>query len=78
MKEINLEEIWQKSLHTCDMYIDYDKRGYDAIIWAMKQACNQCIDLCAKEAKAVMYSGDIMNFPVIDSDSLLQIKEWIK
>lgn len=81
-EEINVEEIWQSVLHSYDMYIDYDVRGHSAIITAMKILANKVLDLAAENAKTkettVGFYTSERNIQVVDRDSILQIKDWIK
>ena len=80
-QEINTEEIWQNVLHSHDMYIDYDLRGYSAIITAMKMLADRILDLAAENATGNIYNipgpGNLQRFS-INENSILQIKDWIK
>lgn len=66
-RKIDSEKIWQSVLHSYDMSIDYDKRGYDAIITAIKIACDKVLDIAAENVSSK-----------IDKQSILKIKDWIK
>lgn len=90
-KEINLEKIWQKVLNSYDMYIDYDLRGHDAILTAMKVACGEVLDLATETAyieyidltsdESFNYTDVLTNDNVaaqINKNSILQIKDWVK
>lgn len=82
MKEINLEEIYNRyeylaRVETDSSLIDYKGK----MLKAMKQACNQCLDLAANNAEVDYYedsdTGEIENIHIV-KNSILQIKEWIK
>ena len=69
-KEINLEEIISgyDILEFGGINQQYIK---NQILMAMKEACNQCLDLAAENAKCTI-SEDV------NENSILQIKDWIK
>ena len=67
-QEINLEEILSNNI---DLPIEKTRLIYD-ILDAMKEACNQCLDLAAENAE-----GYFPQEPV-SKESILQIKDWIK
>ena len=90
-KEINLEKIWHKVLNSYDMHIDYDLRGHDAILTAMKTACDKVLDLAVETAyveyidltsdEIFDYTDVLIDYDVeaqINKNSILQIKDWIK
>ena len=75
IKEINLEEIL---ISTPVKYFDWWRmKGntpevYNAILNAMKEACNQTVDLCAENATCES-DGDYL-IPEIDKNSILKLK----
>ena len=88
-QEINLEEILENSLK------DYNNNGFygisslvgdqpNFIKEAMKEACNQVLDLAAENANLIeIYNAKDNGFNgawdiVLDDQSILQIKDWIK
>jgi len=74
MKEINLEEILEKKLAGSDEhFLNYSKKE---ILEAMKEACDQTIELCAENAKCES-DGDYL-IPEIDKYSIIETKDQIK
>lgn len=81
-QEINLEEILENSLK------DYNNNGFygisslvgdqpNFIKEAMKEACNQVLDLAAENVK-LFYTNLEQTEVDIDVNSILEIKDWIK
>lgn len=66
LEEINPEKIWQNVLHSYDMFIEYDKRGHDAIITAIKNTCTKVLDIASDSVKGKA-----------NKVSILQIKDQI-
>ena len=84
-QEINLEEIFKKTFENSDCFIDYNKAGLECIHNAMREACNQCLDLAAEnaytkemEVAESIHGGSSYTYEIVDADSILQIKDWIK
>jgi hypothetical protein len=89
MKEINLEEILllkiPKDCYWEDMG-NLTNCPKEYVLSAMKEACNQCLNTAAENAvgKVDLIYGENLEYPsceevaVIDKDSILQIKDWIK
>jgi hypothetical protein len=79
-KEINLEEILEKHLAGSDEhFLNYSKKE---ILEAMKDACDQTIDLCAENAKIKEIdlsneNDDHYEF-VVNDESILKTKDQIK
>lgn len=62
-------------------------RGFfkEDILKAMKEACNQVLDLAAEnaytkemEVAESIHGGPSYTYEIVDADSILQIKDWIK
>lgn len=81
-QEINLRKIAINSFVERDSGFDFEE-NYDSftqklILKAMKEACNQCLDLAAENATYNRNVLENLNYVQIDKDSILQIKDWIK
>lgn len=95
-KEINLKEILNKchkeaiegfeSIHTKDFPVAYTPQALNA----MREACNQVIDLCAENAMAFMVSPSMLQqsgignislqfqtYPAVNKQSILATKDQI-
>ena len=74
MKTINLEEILDQYL---DFELDYSKEElkHDFLL-AMKEACEQIVDLCAENAD--LDYGENEEEITLDIDSILKTKDQIK
>jgi hypothetical protein len=81
-KGINLKETLDKILTIRDWSIFPNLEG--VIIQAMKEACDQTVDLCAENALTKMEGERLVYGPpptwwaVIDKESILKTKEQIK
>ena len=69
MKQVDLNSIFDYHLLALETL---DEHSRDLVIKAMREACNQTVDLCAENAKWV-YRGDIF----IDKQSILKTKKQI-
>ena len=84
-KEINLEEILNSIVENTNPHGDRVFFKED-ILKAMKQACSKVLDLAAENVvgKVDLIYRENLEYPsceevaVIDKDSILQIKDWIK
>jgi hypothetical protein len=70
MKTINLEEILNKIIPYEGNYRSYNE---DDILLAMRNACNQTVDLCANKFKDI----DGMMHTIDYRNAILKIKEQI-
>ena len=71
MKEINLKEILDKYIHISKPVT------YSNALLAMKEACNQTVDLCADNASIEIPQG-IEIYIEFDKESILKTKNQIK
>jgi hypothetical protein len=83
-KEINLEEILNSIVENTNPHGDRVFFKED-ILKAMKEACNQVLDLAAEnaytkemEVAESIHGGPSYTYEIVDADSILQIKDWIK
>ena len=76
MEEINLKEILQKHF-TKEFGHDGHGEFMSYIIEAMKEACNQTVDLCADNASIEIPQG-IEIYIEFDKESILKTKDQIK
>lgn len=82
MKEINLEKILGENI-ILNLYGTITKI---AMIKAMREACNQAIELCAEEAETQYEEVEqcensyvwLRDYPEVSKDSILKVKEVIK
>lgn len=83
MKKINLEEILELHLSLSSQ----TRPGKAFYIAAMRQACNQAIDLCAENAEIDCQMRDDVDelsmidewtISVVDKDSILKTKDQIE
>lgn len=88
MKYIKLKEIYESRLYTESCSTDGVVNVKDVALLAMRDACNQAIDLCAKNADTIFEDvcikqrlrkgGIFINEKVIDKQSILKTKDQIK
>jgi len=81
MKTIDLNEILKQYYTTKD--IDGNNTTGEAVwvehaINAMREACNQCFELAAEEAKTTWEGSQIDGGVVINKQSILKLKERVK
>jgi hypothetical protein len=83
-QEINLEEILNSIVENTNPHRDRVFFKED-ILKAMKEACNQVLDLAAEnaytkemEVAESIHGGPSYTYEIVDADSILQIKDWIK
>ena len=69
MKEVNLEEILKNNGIDClDGYVG-ETQYIVLVLEAMKEACEQAIDLCAKNANLDLSDGDIAESFLVTDDT---------
>jgi hypothetical protein len=83
-QEINLEEILNSIVENTNPHRDRVFFKED-ILKAMKEACNQVLDLAAEnaytkemEVAESIHGGPSYTYEIVDADSILQIKDRIK
>jgi hypothetical protein len=83
-QEINLEEILNSIVENTNPHRDRVFFKED-ILKAMKEACNQVLDLAAEnaytkemEVAESIHGGPSYTYEIVDADSIIQIKDWIK
>jgi hypothetical protein len=86
MKEINLNDILQYNLAVHGKTIKCTDEDYQIILKAMRHVCYEVLDLAVENAMIIdepySYCGNTgSEYPpkkIINSKSILQIKNWIK
>lgn len=74
MNEVNLESILKSKLTVETMRVNNPDYTWNKTIEAMKEACNQTVDLCAENVLPEFYDCKII---AVDKQSILETKNQI-
>lgn len=78
MKEINLKKIYEKEYSFCPAN-SLTNTQVEFVIYAMREACNQVVNLCAENAVTTQLElGNNCSTIIINKESILKTKDQIK